>query len=187
MKRNRHGFSVKQCDLRNVYSENDSDHLTIKKKNAEIDSDVVTTIESFPDEVLVSIFKYLSKFDIDNCANTCLRWKRVVVFYFFNQHLCKVAKKYKEFKDAFDKEGWTEECLNEDLIIRIYKETYSGVSLYLTTFYIERYLQKGLRYFLKRRVFILQQGYLWHRIFHPQKSLIFLILLSNGRLQLTLN
>ena len=147
MKRNRHGFSVKQCDLRNVYSDSDLDHLTIKKKTTEIDSDVViTTIERFPDEVLVSIFKYLSKFDIDNCANTCLRWKRVVVFYFFNQHLCKVAKKYKEFKDEFDEEGWTEECLDEDLIIRIYKETYSGVPLFNNIIY--RNVQNVLKYFL---------------------------------------
>ena len=147
MKRNRHGFSVKQSDLRNVYSDSDSDHLTIKKKTTEIDSDVViTSIERFPDEVLVSIFKYLSKFDIDNCANTCLRWKRVVVFYFFNRHLCKVAKKYKEFKDEFDKEGWTEKCLDEDLIIRIYKETYSGVPLFNNI--ICRNVQNILKYFL---------------------------------------
>ena len=88
--------------------------------------EISTMIEQFSDEVLVLIFKYLDKTDIENCAKVCLRWKRIVAFYFFNAYLRKIAKMYKNLEYPFNEKSWTEECKDEDLIIKIYKETYSG-------------------------------------------------------------
>ncbi len=42
----------------------------------------VTTIEDLPAEVLEIIFKQLNLKDIGNCAQTCVRWRKIIAALF---------------------------------------------------------------------------------------------------------
>ena len=78
------------------------------------------TIQDLPAEVLVEIFKLLSFKDVvENCSNTCLKWRSVVVHFFLQPYLQKLAKHHLDLRLSFIEEGWTEDCHDTELIVSL--------------------------------------------------------------------
>ena len=49
-------------------------------------------IEDLPTEVIVIIFQHLSIKDLQNCSQTCRKWEKIVVQFFFKPQLRSISK-----------------------------------------------------------------------------------------------
>merc|ERR1712241_903685 len=79
-----------------------------------------TTINDLPEEIIVIIFQDLQFKDIiENCSNTCMKWRFIVAHYFMQPYLKKLARHHLDLRKTFESVGWTEECSEIDLILTL--------------------------------------------------------------------
>ena len=83
---------------------------------------MATVITDLPPEITVLIFSYL-KFSevIENCCQTCLKWKILTAQFFIQPKLQKFANSNQEMRKTLQNEGWTEKHdVDYDLILKLY-------------------------------------------------------------------
>ena len=79
-----------------------------------------TSINDLPVEILIIIFQDLQFKDIiENCSNTCMKWRFIVAHYFMQPYLKKLARHHLDLRKTFESVGWTEECSEMDLILTL--------------------------------------------------------------------
>ena len=78
-------------------------------------------IEDLPTEVIVIIFQHLSIKDLQNCSQTCRKWEKIVVQFFFKPQLRSISKFDDFTKKYFQKKGWNEECDDTGLILSLHR------------------------------------------------------------------
>ena len=92
-------------------------------------------INDLPDEMLVYIFKFLKLHDtVTVYAKTCLHWRETIARHILSPEIFRVAQYDQPFRKSIVKEGWTEECGDPNLIMRLYdKYEYYKVTCYWGT------------------------------------------------------
>jgi len=81
-----------------------------------------TGINDLPVEVIVLIFKELQHKDIfENCSNTCHKWRDIVIHYFIQPYLKKLAKHHLDLRRRFEIAGWNEDCHENEVILNTYE------------------------------------------------------------------
>ena len=82
---------------------------------------MVDNINKLPIEVLVVIFKDLSLHDvINNCMRTCHRWQSIIAAFILPKQLCTFANLDPGLKRDLSKDGWFENCEDNELILRLW-------------------------------------------------------------------
>ena len=84
----------------------------------------VISVTDLPPEITVIIFSYLRFSEvIENCCQTCLKWKTFTAQFFIQPQLQKFANSNQELKNKFQNEGWTEKhCVDDDLILKLHRK-----------------------------------------------------------------
>ena len=79
-----------------------------------------TSINDLPEEIIIIIFQHLQFQDIiENCSNTCMKWRFIVAHYFMQPYLKKLARHHLDLRKYFENVGWTEECSEIELILTL--------------------------------------------------------------------
>ena len=79
-----------------------------------------TFINDLPDEMLLSIFQYLSLHDLVVYSKTCLQWRDIIAQFILRTQILRLAKTNGLFKREIQKEGWTDEAEESDFILSLY-------------------------------------------------------------------
>ena len=80
-------------------------------------------MENLPTEIIRSIFQYLPFKDVvDNCLITCNKWQNIVIQYFLCPQLRIFAKLNGKLRHKLNKNGWSDNCTNNALILSLWRE-----------------------------------------------------------------
>ena len=79
-----------------------------------------TFINDLPDEMLLSIFEYLSMHELVKYSKTCLQWRDIIAQFILRTKILRLAKTNGLFKREIQQEGWTEEAQDSDFIMSLY-------------------------------------------------------------------
>ena len=86
---------------------------------------MTSTIQKFPTELLVLIFKSLNLTDIETCLKTCMKWREIIAQFILQTSLKKLSKFDENLYNQFCGYGWFQDYFNDtELIISLYKKTY---------------------------------------------------------------
>ena len=86
----------------------------------------MSTIHELPAEVLVLVFKKLNSKHIQNCANTCVRWRNIVSTTLFQPNLVNFAKHDAKLNEILCQSGWNEDSSDTDLIVFLHEKLKSS-------------------------------------------------------------
>ena len=80
-----------------------------------------TFLNDLPDEMLLSIFEYLSIHElVVKYSETCLQWRDIIAQFILSTKILRLAKTNGLFKREIQQEGWTEEVQESDFILSLY-------------------------------------------------------------------
>ena len=80
-----------------------------------------TFLHDLPDEMLLSIFEYLSLHElVVKYSKTCLQWRNIIAQFILRLKILRLAKTNGLFKGEIQQEGWTEEEQESDFILSLY-------------------------------------------------------------------
>ena len=80
------------------------------------------TIEDLPSEIIYNIVKDLSYVDQQSFAKSSEKWKRLVALCFLKPRIKELANYDKNVLLDISNRGWTEDCLDSDLIIELFDQ-----------------------------------------------------------------
>ena len=82
---------------------------------------MVDNINKLPPELLVVIFKELPFYDVvNNCMWTCHRWQSITTAFILPKQLCTFANLDPGLKRDLSKDGWIENCEDNELILSLW-------------------------------------------------------------------
>ena len=81
-----------------------------------------STIEDLPSEIIYNIVKDLSYVDQQSFAKSFEKWKKLVALCFLKPRIKKLANYDKNVRLDISNKGWTEDCLDSDLIIELFDQ-----------------------------------------------------------------
>ena len=79
-----------------------------------------TFINDLPDEMLLSIFEYLSLHELVVHSKTCLQWREIIARWILRPKISRLAQTNGLFKREIQQEGWTEEDQESEFILSLY-------------------------------------------------------------------
>ena len=80
-----------------------------------------TFLNDLPDEMLLSIFEYISLHElVVKYSKTCLQWRDIIAQFILRTKILRLAKTNGLFKREIQQEGWTEEDQESDFILSLY-------------------------------------------------------------------
>ena len=91
-----------------------------------------STIEDVPAEIICNIVKDLSYVDQQSFAKSSKKWKRLVAHCFLKPRIKHLANYDEKVRLAISDRGWTEDCLDSDLIIELFDQLQYYKSKYST-------------------------------------------------------
>ena len=100
---------------------NSFDQKNVKKRKINMDLEP-RKIQDLPDEVIGLILKYLNRSDIASCSATCQRWNQIIPQLIYGPYLRKKAKNNEDLNKILKVQGWTKDCSDHDLIVKLYKK-----------------------------------------------------------------
>ena len=79
------------------------------------------SVNDLPDEMLLSIFEYLSLHElVVKYSKTCLQWRDIIAQFILRTKILRLAKTNGLFKREIQQEGWTEEDQESEFILSLY-------------------------------------------------------------------
>ena len=95
-----------------------------------------TFLNDLPDEMLLSIFQYLSLHELVVYSKTCLQWRDIIAQFILRTKILRLAKTNGLFKREIQQEGWTEEDQESDFILSLYpKYEFHSSKLHFSIFH----------------------------------------------------
>ena len=92
-------------------------------------------INDLPEEMLLEVFQYLN-FSHDRLlmqySKICVHWREIIARYIVAPRIAQVASSNVEFKKLLEKNGWTEECVDAEMLHFIYNKTMNPITSKLT-------------------------------------------------------
>ena len=85
-------------------------------------------INDLPAELFLEIFKYLSLNESLKCIKICTYWRKLIAIHIVGPQLLLLRETGQHFKDYLEKNGWTENCNDADLLLEMYDVTNSITS-----------------------------------------------------------
>ena len=94
-----------------------------------------TFLNDLPDEMLLSIFEYISLHElVVKYSNTCLQWRDIIAQFILRLEIQRLAKTNGLFKREIQQEGWTEADQESEFILSLYpKYEFHTSKLHLST------------------------------------------------------
>ena len=93
-------------------------------------------INDLPEEMLLEVFQYLN-FSHDRLlmqySKICVHWREIIARYIVAPRIARVASANVELKKLIEKNGWTEECNDTELLLFIHHKTMNPVTSKLLT------------------------------------------------------
>ena len=79
-----------------------------------------------PTEMFVEVFKYLNVHQVAfRYTKICLHWRENIALHILAPEIIRQAEANPSFKKLLEKNGWTEECDDVEMLIYIYNKTYN--------------------------------------------------------------
>ena len=86
-------------------------------------------INDLPDEMLVEIFQYLNVHEIAfRYTEICIHWRENIALHILAPEIIRQADSNPSFKKLLEKNQWTEECEDVDMIIYIYNKNLNPIT-----------------------------------------------------------
>ena len=86
-------------------------------------------INNLPIEMFVEVFKYLDMHQIAfRHTEICLHWRENIALHILAPEIIRQADSNPSFKKLLEKNQWTEECEDVEMIISIYNKTINPIS-----------------------------------------------------------
>ena len=86
-------------------------------------------INDLPDEMLVEIFQYLNIHEIAfRYTEICIHWRENIALHILAPEIKRQAKANPSFKKLLEKNQWTEECKDVEMLIYIYNKTINRIT-----------------------------------------------------------
>ena len=86
-------------------------------------------INDLPIEMFVEVFKHLN---IDQIAfrytEICIHWRENIALHILAPEIIRQAKSDTSFKKLLEKNQWTEECEDVEMLIYIYNKTLNPIT-----------------------------------------------------------
>ena len=83
----------------------------------------MSTINQLPAEIIVTIFENLGLHHlVTNCSNTSLQWREIIARHILKPKILKLAKVNAMFKRDIEADGWTEDCIDTEMVLKLYSK-----------------------------------------------------------------
>ena len=91
-----------------------------------------------PVEMLVHIFQFVGIHEcVTEYTKTCNLWREVIALHILEPELERVANMHRGFKSLLEKQSWTQDCDDIDLILRFYDDYDYYSSKFFSPMYIK--------------------------------------------------
>ena len=88
-------------------------------------------INDLPEEMLLEIFEYLNFSHYQllmQYSKICVHWREIIARHIVAPRIARVATSNDKFKKLIEKNGWTEECDDTELLLFIHHKTMNPVT-----------------------------------------------------------
>ena len=86
-------------------------------------------INDLPIEMFVEVFKYLDKNQIAfGYTKICIQWRENIALHILAPEIIRQAEANPSFKKLLEKNQWTEECEDVEMLIYIYNKTINPIT-----------------------------------------------------------
>ena len=86
-------------------------------------------INDLPVEMLVEVFKYFDTHQIAfRYTEICIHWRENIALHILAPEIIRQAEANPSFKKLLEKNQWTEECEDVEMIIYIYNKTINPIT-----------------------------------------------------------
>ena len=86
-------------------------------------------INDLPVEMLVEIFQYLNIHEIAfRYTEICIHWRENIALHILAPEIIRHAEANPSFKKLLEKNQWTEECEDVEMLIYIYNKTLNPIT-----------------------------------------------------------
>ena len=86
-------------------------------------------INDLPIEMFVEVFKYLNIHEIAfRYTEICIHWRENIALHILAPEIKRQAKANPSFKKLLEKNQWTEECEDVEMLIYIYNKTINPIT-----------------------------------------------------------
>ena len=95
-------------------------------------NDIMATelqINDLPIEMFVEVFKYLNIEEIAfRYTGICIHWRENIALHILAPEIIRQAEANPSFKKLLEKNQWTEECEDVEMLIYIYNKTINPIT-----------------------------------------------------------
>ena len=82
-----------------------------------------------PTEMVVEVFKYLNIHEIAfRYTEICIHWRENIALHILAPEIIRQAEANPSFKKLLEKNQWTEECEDVEMLIYIYNKTLNPIT-----------------------------------------------------------
>ena len=82
-----------------------------------------------PTEMVVEVFKYVNIHEIAfRYTEICIHWRENIALHILAPEIIRQAEANPSFKKLLEKNGWTEECDDVEMLIYIYNKTINPIT-----------------------------------------------------------
>ena len=95
-------------------------------------------INDLPEEMLLEVFEYLNFSHhqlLMQYSKICCHWREIIARHIVAPRIARVATSNDKFKKLIEKNGWTEECNDTELLLFIHHKTMNPVTSKLTAIF----------------------------------------------------
>ena len=86
-------------------------------------------INDLPIEMFVEVFKYLNIHEIAfRYTEICIHWRENIALHILAPEIIRQAEANPSFKKLLEKNHWTEECEDVEMLIYIYNKTMNPIT-----------------------------------------------------------
>ena len=86
-------------------------------------------INDLPIEMFVEVFKYLNRHEIAvRYTEICIHWRENIALHILAPEIIRQAEANPSFKKLLEKNQWTEECEDVEMLIYIYNKTINPIT-----------------------------------------------------------
>merc|ERR1719510_2155782 len=103
--------------------------MATNNKRRKIMAEKQKEFDDLPIEMFVEVFKY---FDIHEIAfrytEICIHWRENIALHILAPEIIRQAKSNPSYKKLLEKNQWTEECEDVEMLIYIYNKTINPIT-----------------------------------------------------------
>ena len=103
-------------------------------------------INDLPIEMFLEVFQYLSLRQSIRYSTVCRHWRESIALHILAPEILRLTASNPAFKNLLEKNGWSEECSDTELLLLIYNKMMNPITSELLTSFQRYSIPKRIRF-----------------------------------------